>query len=80
MKFLCWCVGLMQIFTGFMLAGSIAPGWRWVWTTCLVVWFFAGAVLALAGLAKLVAGKVGAGVLGRRASSASPALAPQKEE
>ena len=80
MKFLLWCVGVLQILTGFLLAWSLAPGWRWVWTTCAVVWFFAGAVLGLVALAKLVSGKAGAGVLGRRASSASPALAPQKED
>lgn len=80
MRFLYWCVGVMQILTGFMLAWSIAPGWRWVWTTCAVFWFFVGAVLGLVSLAKLVSGKVGAGVLGRRASSASPAPAPHKEE
>ena len=80
MKCLCWCVGVMQIFTGFMLAWSIAPGWRWVWTTCAVLWVFAGAVLGLVALAKLVSGRVGAGVMGRRASSASPAPAPHEEE
>ena len=78
MKFLLWSVGVLQILIGLMFAWSIAPGWRWVWITCALFWFFAGAITGLVSLAKLVSGKGGAGVLGRRAGSASPAPAPVK--
>jgi hypothetical protein len=80
MKFLYWSVGVMQILTGFMLAWSIAPAWRWVWITAAIFWFFVGVVFGVLGLSKLVAGKLGAGgARGSRAGSPhSPA--PQKEE
>ena len=80
MKFLHWCVGAMQILTGFMLAWSIAPGWRWVWIAIAVFWFFAGAVIGTVTLAKLVAGKVGAGGLARLGRPQVTPPAPKKEE
>jgi hypothetical protein len=80
MKFLEWIVGVMQILTGLMLAGSIAPAWRWLWITLAVFWFFVGATLGIIALGKLVAGKVGAGAVGRRPLSAAQPTAPQKEE
>jgi hypothetical protein len=80
MRFLYWCVGVMQILTGFMLAWSIAPAWRWVWIACAVFWFFAGLVLLGWKLAKLAAGKVGAGGP-RSLKGTSPGTpAPHKEE
>ncbi len=80
MKVLYWSVGVMQILTGFMLAWSIAPAWRWGWLTLAVYWVFVGAVLGVLGLAKLVSGKVGAG--GARAFQAGKphSPAPQQEE
>ena len=80
MKFLNWCVGAMQILTGFMLAWSVAPAWRWVWIAIAVFWFFAGAVIGTVTLAKLVAGKVGAGAWNKKAPGAQLAPAPKKEE
>jgi hypothetical protein len=80
MKFLYWSVGVMQILTGFMLAWSIAPAWRWVWITAAVVWFFAGVVLGLLGLSRLVAGKVGAGGGAGLPRRTTTPPAPQKEE
>ena len=80
MKVLYWSVGVMQILTGFLLAWSVAPAWRWVWITLAVYWFFVGVVLSLASLAKLVAGKVGAGGAGARGNARPLPPAPQKEE
>jgi hypothetical protein len=57
MKFLHWCVGVMQILTGLMLAWSIAPAWRWVWLPLAVLWFFVGLGLAAVSLARLATGK-----------------------
>jgi hypothetical protein len=80
MKFLHWTVGVMQILTGIMLAWSIAPGWRWLWITAAVFWFFVGCVLGVLSISKLVAGKLGAG--GARAFTAGKphSPAPQKED
>lgn len=80
MKVLYWSVGVMQILTGFMLAWSVAPAWRWLWITAAVYWFFVGVVLGLAGLTKLVAGKVGAGGARVNAGTRPHPPAPQKEE
>lgn len=80
MKFLYWSVGVLQILTGFMLAWSIAPAWRWVWITCAVYWFFAGIVFAVLGLSKLVTGRVGAGLLPKTRAGSPAAAAPHKEE
>jgi hypothetical protein len=80
MKFLYWSVGVMQILTGFMLAWSIAPAWRWVWITAAVYWFFAGVGAAGFALAKLVAGKVGAGARSLPKGTPTVLPAPHKEE
>jgi hypothetical protein len=80
MKFLYWCVGVMQILTGFELAYSIAPAWRWVWLSISVVWLFVGVVYGLGSLAKLVAGKVGRGALGVPSKYGGPTPQPSKEE
>jgi hypothetical protein len=80
MKFLYWSVGVMQILTGIMLAWSIAPGWRWVWITLAVLWFFVGVGLLVAATAKLVAGKVGGAGRGSTAAGRPHPPAPQKEE
>lgn len=80
MKFLYWSVGVFQIVTGFMLAWSIAPGWRWVWVTAAVYWFFVGIVLGVVGIGKLVAGKMGAGLAGKSLFPSKPAPALHKEE
>jgi hypothetical protein len=47
----------MQILTGFMIAWSVAPAWRWVWIAAAIYWFFAGVGLAAMGLVKLASGK-----------------------
>jgi len=80
MKFLYWSVGVLQIFTGLMLAWSIAPAWRWVWITCAIYWFFAGIVFAVLGLGKLVAGKVSAGRAGKSLLPSQPAPAQHNKE
>jgi hypothetical protein len=80
MKFLYWSVGVMQVLTGFMLAWSIAPAWRWVWTTAAVYWFFVGCVLGVLGLSRLVASKVGVGGARGNAVGRPHPPAAQKEE
>ena len=79
MKFLYWSVGVMQILTGFMLAWSIAPGWKWLWITAAVYWFFVGCVFGVAALFKLTAGKIGAGVSRGSAGGRPHTPAPTKE-
>ncbi len=80
MKFLVWCVGAMQIVTGFVLAYTTAPGSRWVWIIISVYWFFVGVIAAGTSLAKLVAGKVGAGAFAGLGGRRPGAPAPHKEE
>jgi hypothetical protein len=80
MKFLYWSVGVMQILTGIMLAWSIAPGWRWVWLTLAVLWFFVGVGLLVVRIAKLVTDKVSAGGARVTAAGRPHPPAPQKEE
>lgn len=57
MKFLYWCVGVFQILTGFMLAYSTNPGWRWVWILAALYWSFVGLVMAAMVLGKLMGRK-----------------------
>jgi hypothetical protein len=80
MKFMHWCVGVLQLLTGLMLAWSIAPAWRWVWVTLAVVWFFVGCVLAGLGLVQLASGKwrVGAARPARVGEAHAP-TAPKEE-
>jgi hypothetical protein len=80
MRFLYWCVGVLQILTGFMLAWSIAPAWRWVWIVAAVFWLFTGASLAVLGTARLVSRKVGAGVGWRAARRGDIPPQPKKED
>lgn len=80
MKFLYWCVGVLQILTGFMLAWSVAPAWHWVWISVAIFWLFAGVSAGVVSLAKLVAGKVGAGGRARALWTASKPPTPDKEE
>lgn len=79
MRFLYWCVGVLQILTGFMLAWSIAPAWRWVWITAAVLWFLTGAGLLVYMAARVVTRKVGAGALGRGVRRGEPAPQPKQE-
>jgi hypothetical protein len=80
MKFLTWSLGVAVMLLGLELARSAHDSWSWVWIVWLVVWIFAGVVVALVAVAKLAAGKVGAGGLGGLRAGARPAPAPQKEE
>lgn len=60
MKFLVW-VGCVSIaLDGLEQSLFMRDGWRWVWIVLLIFFIFCGCVLALVGLAKLVAGKSGA--------------------
>jgi len=79
-KFLNWCVGVMQILTGVMLAWSLAPAWRWVWIPIGVVWFFVGCALGLTGLAKLVSEKWKMGAARPTRAGAAHAPTDNKED
>jgi hypothetical protein len=79
MKFLYYTVGVMQILTGFMLAWSIAPAWRWVWISAAVFWFFVGVGLGILRIAKLVTTKGGAGSPLARLADRATRPAPDKE-
>ncbi len=80
MKFMFWSLGVLQILTGFVLAWTIAPAWKWVWITCAIYWIFVGVIAAGIAMAKLVAGKVGAGGVRRLVTSAGATPAPKKED
>ncbi len=80
MKFLTWLLGVMVILLGVQVRGSAPSGWTAVWMSAAVLWFFAGVVMGGISLAKLVAGKVGAGALSGLSSRRPPAPAPHKEE
>lgn len=80
MKFLTWCVGVMMILLGLQSRTAAPSGWTAVWYSIAVLWFFAGCAVAGVSLAKLVAGKVGAGALSGLRTPRSPAPAPHKEE
>ncbi len=80
MKFLTWMIGVFVILLGLQAKGSGPSGWTAVWISAAVLWFFAGAVLGLVSLAKLVAVKGGAGTLRGLGGSRPAAPAPHKEE
>lgn len=80
MKFLYWCIGVMQILTGLMLAWSVAPAWRWVWLPLALSWLFVGVGLAAMGLAKLASGKWGMGAARGLRAGAPHAPTSSKEE
>ncbi len=80
MKFLHWCVGVMQVLTGLMLAWSLAPAWRWVWLPIAVVWFLVGCVLGLVGLNALVSGKWRMGAVRGLQAGAPHAPTSKKED
>lgn len=80
MKFLYWSVGVMQILTGFLLAWSIAPGWRWVWVSLAIYWFFVGCVLAGLAIAKLVTDKVRMGAARPQRAGTAHAPTDSKED
>jgi hypothetical protein len=63
MRFLTWLVGVFVLLLALELSAAGPRGWLWVWITAMVVWFFAGAGLGVAVLAKLVTRKMGAGAL-----------------
>lgn len=79
-KFTTWCVGVLQILLGLMLAWSVAPAWRWVWVATAVVWALLGLVLAGVALARLATGRFRMGAGLRGVNSGRPAPTEHKEE
>ncbi len=80
MKLLTWLLGVMVILLGLELRSVGPGGWTAVWMSAAVLWFFAGVVMGGISLAKLVAGKVGAGVLRGPLGRPAAAAPPHKEE
>lgn len=80
MKSLTWLLGVFVLLFALEYTRAAATGWTAVWISASVLWFFAGVVLGLASLAKLVAGKVAAGALSGLSVRRPPAPAPHKEE
>jgi hypothetical protein len=79
-KFLTWLLGVMLLLLALEVTSTTGARWTAVWITAAIVWLFAGAGAALVSLAKLAAGKVGAGAPFRFKPPGSTAPAPHKEE
>lgn len=62
MRALTWLVGVLVILLGLNAGASRSSGWAAVWIASAALWFFVGVGLGVTSLAKLVAGKVGAGL------------------
>ncbi len=80
MKFMLWLLGVMMILLGLQAKGAGPSGWTAVWYSIAVLWFFAGVVAACTSLAKLVAGKVGAGAIAGLSGRRPGAPAPKQED
>lgn len=80
MRALTWLVGVLVILLGLNAGASRSSGWAAVWVASAALWFFVGVGLSVTSLAKLVAGKVGAGALGARAAPGVVRPAPKTDE
>lgn len=80
MKALTWSLAAFVALLALELARYTHDGWAWVWIALLGFWIFAGVVMGLVALAKLVTGRVGAGLPGRMSLPSKAAPAPHKEE
>lgn len=60
MRFLTWATAVAVTLDGLEQSLFMRDGWRWAWVSMLVFFIFCGCVLALVGLARVVAGKSGA--------------------
>ncbi len=80
MRALTWLVGVLVILLGFATGAARSSMWTAVWIAAAVLWFFVGVGLGVAQLAKLVAGKIGAGAVGSRASLRGTTPAPKTDE
>lgn len=77
MKFLVWLGCVCISLDGLEQSLFMRDGWRWVWVSLLVFFILCGCVLALVGLAKLVAGKSGAWLTRVRGMTPQPGHAPE---
>lgn len=80
MRFLIWCACITVCLEGLELSLFAHDGWRWVWIALLIFYGFAGVVGLCLQLAKLVTGKLGAGIGKRGDGVSGPILAPRKQE
>lgn len=80
MRFLIWFACVTVCLSGLELSLFARDGWRWVWIPMLVLYGFVGVGLCLAGLLKLAAGKLGAGIGTKGGKGLSAIPAPRKDE
>lgn len=80
MRFLIWCACVTISLDGLELSLFARDGWRWVWIAVLIFYGLAGILGVGIALAKLVSGKLGAGVGLRVDKTMGPTLAPRKQE
>ena len=79
MKGLTWLVGALVVLAGLQCRPSDAPAWTAVWVTAAVLWFFLGVGLSIALIAKVVTGKLGAGLNAAPRQPRPGAPAPKDE-
>jgi hypothetical protein len=78
MRALTWLVGALVILLGLSLRAGGWSMWTAVWVSAAVLWFFVGVGLAVVSIAKLAAGKMGAGL--NAASGPRPRGVPAPKE
>ena len=78
MRALTWLVGVLVILLGFGAGFPRSSGWTAVWVSAAVLWLFVGVGLGVVSIAKLAAGKIGAGL--NAASGPRPREAPTSKE
>jgi hypothetical protein len=79
-KTLTWLLGVMMILLELQTSTCGQSRWTALSLAAAVLWFFVGVVAGLVSLAKLVAGKAGAGALSGLVPTRGTAPAPKKEE
>ena len=76
MRFLVWCGCVTVCLAGLELSLFARDGWRWVWIPMLIFYGLAGIGITLFSVAKILNGKLGAGVgrkeLGRIGATPAP--------